>query len=317
MSFLLNELSLHGQFNSPRDFLPALHELLKCRESINQMGFKLFCPKRIATSLVFAETEFVQAVSRLAKPDITRSVMIWISKDGPFWDDFEVRQHNPDDYFEYENQIVTDFTLGEAAFRIAQGQSSCTVSFQPSEFQITPLLVFWQKQDEQQIVEIRNFWSHIDLSLYLHEIRPAINSWRELLNRAKTDFVNLTFLDTILDALEGEPFNATIANHAVELFRVLDTLKTCFDEKGVRTTAGEEIVNNFFHRENAIFSDESESNKQIFRRHLTFTTSDGEKIFCPFHGKIRHRTFRLHFSWPIRHNKPIYIAYLGPKITKQ
>ena len=28
-------------------------------------------------------------------------------------------------------------------------------------------------------------------------------------------------------------------------------------------------------------------------------------------------TLRLHFSWPIRSGKPVYIVYAGPKITRR
>lgn len=317
MSFFLNELSLHGQFNNVRDFLPALEEALKCREEINKLGFRLYCERRISIRPVFGEGIFQKAVMNIGNPNVTRSVMIWISKDGPFWDDTAVREHGPDDYFEYEQDLITDSSLAEAAFRVAQKQDCGSISFQPSRFQTTPLRVIWHKPDGQQAIEVRNFWNHADLQVYLVQLRPATNSWKDLIDRSKTDFPRLTFLDSLFDYLEGEPFNSTIANKATNLLGILNTLKACFDEKGNRTKAGEEIMDNYFRKENAIFSDESESNKNDFREQLTFTLSSGEKIFCPFHGKIRHRTFRLHFSWPIKHNEPLYIVYLGPKITKQ
>lgn len=316
MSFFLNELSLHGQFDSLRDFLPALEGVLNCRDEINKLGFRLFCERKISIRPVFGDVIFQKAVMSIGNPNVTRSVMIWISKDGPFWDDSEVREHDSDDYFEYDQDVITDSSLAEAAFRVAQNQNCSTISFQASRFQTTPLRVIWHKPDDQQAIEVRNFWNHADLQIYLVQLRPAINSWKDLIDRSKADFPHLTFVDSLPDYLEGEPFNSTIANQATNLLGILNTLKTCFDEKGNRTKAGEEIMDNYFRRGNAIFSDESESNKNAFREQLTFTLSSGEKTFCPFHGKIRHRTFRLHFSWPIKHDEPLYIAYLGPKITK-
>lgn len=317
MSFFLNELSLHGQFNTTRDFFPALQEVIKCREEINKLGFKLYCERKISTCFVCGETIFSKAVMSIGKRELTRSVMIWISKEGPFWEDADVREHSPNDYYEYNHEVITDCSMAEAAFLIAHQQDASTISFRPSKFQKTPLHVILHKPEEQQIIEVRNFWNHADLQLYLLQIRPAINSWKELIDRAKADFPHLTFLDSLLEPLEGEPFNATIASTANKFFDILNTLKKCFDEKGNRTKTGEEILENYFRRGNAIFSDESESNKHDFSEQLTFKLPDGEKIFCPFHGKIRHRAFRLHFSWPVKHDEPLYISYLGPKITKQ
>lgn len=317
MSFFLNELSLHGQFNSLRDFLLALEEVLKCREEINKLGFQLYCERKVLLRPVSSDIMFRNAVTSIGNPNITRSVMIWISKDGPFWDDAEVREHSADDYFEYNGEVVTDSSFAEAAFRVTQKQICSTISFQPSLFQMTPLRVIWHKPNEQEVIEVGNFWKLRSLQPYLVQLRPAINSWKELINRSKTDFPHLAFLDSIIDGLEGEPFNSTIASRAMTLFDILNTLKTCFDEKGDRTKAGEEIMDNYFHRKNAIFTDESDSNQNDFREKLTFKLSNGKQIFCPFHGKIKHRTFRLHFSWPIKHDEPLYIAYLGPKITKQ
>lgn len=317
MSFFLNELSLHGQFNSLRDFLPALEEVLKCRGEINKLGFQLYCERKVLLRPVSIDTMFRNAVIGIGNPNITRSVMIWISKDGPFWDDAEVREHSPDDYFEYNGEVVTDSSFAEAAFRVAQKQICSTISFQPSLFQTTPLRVIWHKPNEQQVIEVENFWEQRSLQSCLVQLRPAINSWRGLIDRSKTDFPHLTFLDSIFEHLEGEPFNSTIASRAMHLLDILNTLKTCFDEKGNRTKAGEEIMDNYFRRKNAIFTDESDPNQNEFREKLTFTLSNGKRVFCPFHGKIRHRTFRLHFSWPIKHDEPLYIASLGPKITKQ
>jgi hypothetical protein len=47
--------------------------------------------------------------------------------------------------------------------------------------------------------------------------------------------------------------------------------------------------------------------KKKFKKELTSITNDGKEVFCPFHGKIRHRFFRVHFSWPIRHKEPVAI----------
>jgi hypothetical protein len=102
----------------------------------------------------------------------------------------------------------------------------------------------------------------------------------------------------------------------MHLLGVLNTLRGCFDEHGIMTAAGNELRRKYFYGVNARFSDESESNKRTFHQAMTFRLPDGTPLFCPYHGKIAHRVFRIHYSEPIVHNKPLYIAYIGTKITK-
>ena len=40
-------------------------------------------------------------------------------------------------------------------------------------------------------------------------------------------------------------------------------------------------------------------------------------LFCPWHGKVQTPQLRVHFSYPIRANEPLYIVYVGPKLTKR
>jgi len=243
--------------------------------------------------------------------------MIWISKEGPFWNNS--REHSSDDYFEYDGEdIITDTSLGEAAFRVANKQKSGTVSFSPSRCETTPLRVTWFKTGGvRELVEIRNFWKFDILQKYLGEQqKPPVRSWIELLNRSESDFPHLIFSDSLSDFLRPEPFNSSIAKRVISLLEILNRLKTCFDDQGNITKEGNEIKQKYFRKKDPVFSDESDSNKNDFKEDLTFKKPDGEPIFCPFHGKIRHRQFRLHFSWPITYNKPLYIVYIGPKITK-
>jgi hypothetical protein len=313
----LNEYSLHGQFKSIREFIPSLREILKCREEINKSGYQLYCGREISNRYVLDNESFQTCIMKMRQaPDIKRTVMIWISKEGPFWNDS--REHSADDYFECNGEdIITDTSLGEAAFRIANNQNSSTVSFSPSRYEITPLKVTWFKAEgNKQFVEILNFWKFNTLQKYLEQQKIPITSWSELINRSKSDFPHLTFSDDLSDFLKAETFNSSIAERVTELLEILDTLKTCFDDQGNITEEGNEIKQKHFWKKDPAFSDESETNKNRFRAELTFQKPDGEPIFCPFHGKIRHRQFRLHFSHPIKHNEPLYIAYIGPKITR-
>ena len=44
---------------------------------------------------------------------------------------------------------------------------------------------------------------------------------------------------------------------------------------------------------------------------------EGREIFAHWHGKIKHRYFRMHFEWPVpRQATLLKVLYLGPKLTK-
>jgi hypothetical protein len=43
----------------------------------------------------------------------------------------------------------------------------------------------------------------------------------------------------------------------------------------------------------------------------------GATLFCPWHGKVKIEQMRMHFTFPIQRDMPLYIAYIGPKLTKR
>lgn len=264
---------------------------------------------------------FKDAVDRTGNRNIIAKVKLWVSTRGPFWDD-SPKKHDSGEYFAYgdDDDIVTDCSLGEAAYRCACNQQAAVVSFTPSKFvPIDPLTVYWHHSNTHPtVIEIHNFWEPENLARYLQNSRTPHQSWETFMAYVQTDFEHLTFLDTLMNTLQNVPFSDTVAGHIVERLNVLNTLKTCIDEQDHLTSDGLEIIQKHFHGENAWFSDESATNKCAFKKALTFKKPDGSDLFCPYHGKIRGELqFRIHFSWPIRHDEPLYIAYIGPKITKK
>jgi hypothetical protein len=96
-------------------------------------------------------------------------------------------------------------------------------------------------------------------------------------------------------------------------------LKGCFDDQGHRNDEGHRLYANHFTGAKASFSDSSDSEKNDFRNELTFAHPEqpGETLFCAWHGKIKTPQIRIHFSWPVRSEAPLYVVYVGPKITKR
>jgi hypothetical protein len=314
MEFLVNELSLHGQFHSVETFIASLKELMRCRDVAAGFQYPLYCSRRIVNRTVTSEMFFKQAVAH--QGELTRRVMIWIDRQGPFWD--EPPEHDAGEWYEWQKDIVTETSLGEACYKLSRNTSTAVISFSPSDFLYNPLHIIWRQSDTwEDTVELENFWQAQELHKCLESYRPLPSSWTSLVEQARADFSQLILLDSVLDALAGEPFNITIARRVLELLGILNTLKNSMDDKGAFTAKGHELLQNHFRGKKAAFSDESETNKQLFKQALTFRKPDGEQIFCPYHGKIGHRYFRIHHSWPIHQDEPLYIAYIGPKITKK
>lgn len=317
MDFFINELSLHGQFPTPASFISALEVIVQCRTIIKPTGHNLYCDKNISERLVYGETQFKAAMGRHLNKTLTSEVMNWFAKSGPFVT--EVRTHSADEYFAYREEIVTDTTLGEVAFRVGQGQEAATLSFAPSDFMLTPLNIIWERPPEAQTIEVENFWESATLATYLTSLQAAPQSWPEFAQRCRTEFTQLVFLESFDIELQGEPFSPTIAERAWHLLKTLQDFQQALDPlTGSFNKHGMALLDQYFSRgETSLFSDSSPTEKNLFRKELTFRLPDGQELECFFHGKIRHRVYRLHHSWPPKLGEPLYIAYLGPKITKR
>jgi len=321
MDFFVNELSLHGQFNDVAEFRQAIREVISCREKITSYKRRLFVSRCIADREVFKGENFRQTVSETGNKDFVRLVMIWIDKDGPFIEDNRVS--DPGEYLSlpgHKGEVVTDTSVGEAAFRQFRGYDTSLVSFIPSNYNYAPIKVHWHHNDGNvEICELLNFWEAQKLENYLQTWQSPPSSWQDMINQLPSRFPNLTFLNGLDTYLVGEPFNVYIVERVFVLLDVLNQLKVSFDDQGQRTKNGEELMDNYFRRQNALFSDASdqEKNDPDLRSRMIFSDPQGRQIECFWHGKIRHREYRIHFTYPITYNQPLYIAYIGPKLTRR
>lgn len=119
--------------------------------------------------------------------------------------------------------------------------------------------------------------------------------------------------------LRGHPFVHGAAERIQILHDTLNRFRGCFDDNGNRTPEGNRIYTDHFTGEKGWFSDSSATEKTEFESELTFAhpSEPGEYLFCSWHGKVKTPQFRIHFSWPVSASTPLYIVYVGPKITKR
>nr|VFJ74599.1 MAG: hypothetical protein BECKFW1821C_GA0114237_106412 [Candidatus Kentron sp. FW] len=316
MEFLFNELSLTGQFRDIATFGKAMGRLMEMRETIRRCGRELHCHRDIGNASVVDDVVFSKAIQRLL-PDKKRAIMQWITRQGPFWDDS--RTHGLDEWLECcDGKVVTDNAIGEAAYRSLERKHCHLVSLEPSSWEYTPITVTWRPDSGERTVDITNYWKKKTLDEALQKASPPIDSWEKLERQSKKRFAHLTFSESGFHSLRGQPFVDSAARQIRERFHVLDMLRNSFDEHRQRTRKGHEIYRKHFTGDRAWFSDSSDGEKHRFGKELTFPhpTMDAT-LFCPWHGKIRTPELRIHFSWPVRADEPLYIVYVGPKITKR
>ena len=315
MQVLLNDLSLHGQFSSIPDFQKSIRYIMSIRNKTRQFGRELYCHRNVAQAQITHELTMQQAIQQFDQNE-RRAVMGWLTQHGPFWED--ERSHDPDDYLEYQEQVVTDTALGEAAYHCFSGSAYHLVSLAPSDWMFTPIPITWQR-NEIASIGVPNHWEISTLETALRAATPPIQSWEQLASVMPRRCTNLTFATDSFEPLSGHPFVNSAAQRIVELLETLDKFKSCFDAQGQRTSEGQRIYQDHFTGEKAWFTDSSDSEKNEFEAKLTFThpTKDSETLFCTWHGKVKTPQFRIHFSWPIRANEPLYVVYVGSKLTKR
>ena len=158
MELIFNELSVHGQFADLATFRTAIGQVMDVRRVMKRFGRELYCHRGLVNSQVMQGTVMPQAVQALDQ-NSRRALMQWLTQHGPFWED--AREHGEDDYldcFRYEDRIVTDTAVGEAAFCKLHGLERGLVSLVPSSWRFSPVPVEFHEDDAVRSIEVGNFW---------------------------------------------------------------------------------------------------------------------------------------------------------------
>ena len=321
MEIYLNELSIHRQFHDVPSFRDAFVRLTELRKVARRFGHDMHSPRTILTAEPLRGVSMQHSLGKFRESE-RRAAQIWLTKGGPFWD--EQREHGADDWLECRDEVVTDHAIGEAAYRKLRGVECGLASVRPSDWEYSPVEVVWRRGAEgleDLTVSIAN-WRDVDaLERSLREIPPSIRSWTDLKDVSARRFEKLVFSDRCFTPLDHTPFRRAAASQFLDLLEVLDRLTNAYDETGARTNEGHRIYRTHFTGDRAKFSDSSDTEKQRYKRELTFhhPRNRTDSLFCTWHGKLRgaNLPLRLHFSWPVRAGEPIYVVYAGPKITRR
>jgi hypothetical protein len=255
-----------------------------------------------------------------ADRDKKQAILSWVDKKGPFWDD--ERQFNENDYYEFEGHDVTDQGLGEAARQRHLGHEAGAFSFCGGKinFERDPLSVQHGLPEEPLgRVDVDNVWDPGTLKARIQLRAEEPRSWFELIECCRRRFRHLVIADAIVQQLIRETYHPHVARRTIELLSVLERMMEGRDETGSLNQEALSLWQSHCHGDKALFSDESDSNKEKFRNELTFLdpVNGRKKLFCTWHGKIKTPQFRIHFEWPVPVEQCcLKVLYIGPKITK-
>ena len=319
MQLLMNDLSVHEQFLTTEDLRKALAKVTKMRGLARESGYEIRHNRCFLNANPLPGLPLFVAVSQFSREE-QRALKAWLTSTNLCWD--HQRRHTPDDYFECDDQIVTGSALAEAAYITLEGHKCGLISISPSDWTHSPIKVaFHSGSTSEDVLEVDldNWWQVINFKTSIEEHKPPIRNWHELSQLCQARFVNLSFLNKCFDPLFDVPFSATAVDRIISRLTILNRLSASFDKAGVHTPEGHTLYQDHFTGDNAYFSDSSTSEKNQYRNQLSFVNPDNpqQTLICSWHGKIRHSCLRLHFSWPVTANKPVYVAYIGPKLTKR
>jgi len=321
LRFYLNESSLQGQFVDENEFRRQIKALLSARRRSPILAAMRTTPQ-LTEQAVSPTRNFREVIQSGRDRDLERAVLEWITKTGPFIHEDQLQED--EDIFYCLGFEVTEGGLGEAGRRVKAGERCAAMSFPggPCDFARSPLPVVHGFEDEPiATYDVENFWNLEKALQFAFDIDKLASTWEETIKVARNRFSKLLLSDNLwkIKKLASQPFDPVIRDQCFRLLCCLNEYMKGHNSDGSEGVRSSEIKRNFFQGGNALFSDESDTNKRDYEKEMTFEDPEGgEPIVATWHGKIRHRQFRIHFEWPVPSKaKVIKILYIGPKITKK
>lgn len=326
MQWFINDASLQAQFETPKAFVTVIRELLRARAREPQLRAAIFTSRTLSEMLATRNLSVRHSVLQMNDRDLLRQALQWFDRSGPFLDDD--RYPEPNDYFECLGLDVTNQGLGEAARRTKNTLQVGTFSFLGGaiDFSGSPLCVEHGLPEDRLGQYLVPNISIVDkLIEWALSATPEPDSWRSMIERARERFPLLVLSNAIFlePRLAQEPFEKSISDRAMELFRHLNEYAESRNIDGSESDRSRELVRALFTEAQGaipLFTGESVTNQRKFKELMTFPDPENvnEKLFAHWHGKIRHQFFRLHFEWPMpREARRLKVLYVGPKLTSE
>lgn len=311
---LFNDASLHGQFAAFEPFKESLRVLWGIRKALTGKGLQLRVCRSVRLRQVTPDQTFTDFLGVIPR-DIRAQLLLWLDRDGPFWDD--ERRHSDSEYFECCGELVTDTGAAEAACFVVGGGASWLFSLDPSSFLAGPLEVEWLEREGGDLrLNVPNGWKLEDAERCASKFERSFSSWDELLEWAETNCKNLLLSEEIRSQLPPQ-FIPSVAQRSRALLAALNEMVGYMKEGNSEALEGMREV--WMHGDSAPFSPSSPTEIRDHKADLTFRSpQSGNSVLCSWHGKINTPKIRIHFEWPLPEGETqLFVAYIGPKITKR
>lgn len=325
MRWYVNDASLQDQYPTDASFIEILRQIVEARARFPRLREGLYTTRSFGLAKAANGRNVSEIVMRSANVNLRRQILTWVTTRGPFVEDDRLAEE--EDYFECLGVDVTDGGAGEAARRFRSGMPVRLYSFAGGaiNFCFDPLSVDHGLDGYRQgRYEISNLWNIEALTKDIRGSEPVINSWRTLFEVARERYERLWLPDALYqnEKLVAEPFESSIAERVLQLLGHLNDYMGSLAADGAPTARSHQIVRDLFTNASGAepaFTGESNTNQNIYADEMTFPDPEdpGASIFAHWHGKIRHRFFRMHFEWPVPPGASrLKVLYLGPKLTK-
>ncbi|MCI5161028.1 MAG: hypothetical protein D3917_03195 [Candidatus Electrothrix sp. AX5] len=313
MEFFFNELSVHNQFQSKKDFQNAVLLFRNYRKIITEAGFRMYIHRNILERSALGYT-FRKGLQVCFDRQQVRTLMNWLSKDGFFLPDDACADtgkdrficHYPEEMHK-EPEDITGSALAECAFRKIAGADAGSISLEQSNFSWSPIKISLLQSDE---AIIDNDYTPHSLGQRLVGYLPLMSSWSVLLERIE-ELPAVTIDPDVKKRLIANPFSQNVAEGIYFRAKELNEMSTA-----TSIDRFNELFSKYATGEKARFSDSSPTEKREHKGALTFLVDD-ERRLCPYHGKVKIQQYRMHLASRPAFGKPARIVYIGPKLTKK
>jgi len=311
---LFNDASLHGQFGAVDPFRESLRTLWGIRSRLVERGLQLKVCRSVRQRQVTPSATFNDLLGLMPR-EIKVRLLVWIDREGPFWDDEP--KHSDGEYFECCGELVTDTGVAEAAFLRTEGISGWLFSIDPSRFLTNPLTARWRDRADGDLdIDVPNGWTLDHAEQCAAELERPLASWDELLEWVARECPHLLLSPNIPRQL-GTQFIPNVAQRSTVLLGTLNRMVEL--QKNGNDPEFNQMRHDWMEGSRARFSPSSDSELREFSNELTFRhPHTGANVLCSWHGKIQTPQFRIHFEWPLPGRaEELFVAYIGPKITKR
>lgn len=313
VNWIVNDLSLEGQYSSVSDWLEQFSELLIIRKKFDGTGHELSCARDLRYRIVSHTTTVSEALHSMKEQTRRHLALAWLTK-GPFWTSpSEARGIT---YFHIED--VTNQGLGEAARRRWLGEDARVFSFSGlAQFEVQELDVqsIREENNLEEITKVPNSWLVSSLVDFIPTIVPS-RSWEIMIDEAisKLPYIQIS-RDEAIQEMSRYPYDRGADYRLFGLLKRLDEFARARITYGDNSEPVTEWLRLNIMAASADFSSEEPNNRKVF----TFKDPDtGEDLYCPWHGKVHNPLqYRIHYQWPMpQGQKRLKIVYIGQKITK-